>query len=469
MAATILAPAESRCKGHEVLVAGTALQDRGGVADGLARGRVRRSGPALVDSSTTRPVPTTTTSATATTRPGTTAVPTTGAIPTTTGLPVTTGQTGPAGAPLTFRRLTIPLGRGWRAGGGGDHVEVATSRACRRSAGRVDCPGFLLLGPSQIAIASELAPTTRTRSGTRAAGWRAAQDRDGLAEVTPSKPAKRGVAKVGGKDAVYREWRVDCVDARTGEPEASYTQRVWYLKASRILVVDEWSTPGLATPWPRPGSGDPGRSAGGGAQPAGQAGRLGVVPAAAAVERLGVERPGLVAGGQGDPAPVLEAPGAGQGLVEVGADGQAAVAGQQHRRCAPEAAAARPASARPPPGPGRPRTRPAPPSRRTRAAAAARPGGAEGGDRRRLQPADGPHPGPGGGATARCSRLQRPMLGHAANHPPALVQLQRVRRLHLAQRREGGREQPPPTGGGDPGGDVAEGVDEAEAGQDPGD
>ena len=131
------------------------------------------SGPALVDSSTTRPVdhhrghlhdPA-----------RTTAVPTTGAIPTTTGrVPVTTGQTGPAGAPLTFRRLTIRLGRGWRAGGGGDHVEVATSRACRRSAGRVDCPGFLLLGPSQIAIASELAPTTRTRSGTRAAGSRAA-------------------------------------------------------------------------------------------------------------------------------------------------------------------------------------------------------------------------------------------------------------------------------------------------------
>jgi hypothetical protein len=151
------------------------------------------SGPALVDSSTTRPVPTT--AATATTRPGTTAVPTTGAIPTTTGrVPVTTGQTGPAGAPLTFRRLTIRLGRGWRAGGGGE-----------------GCP----------------------------------QDRDGLAEVTPTKPAKRGVAKVGGKDAVYREWRVSCVDARTGEPEASYTQRVWYLKASKILVVDEWSTPGL--------------------------------------------------------------------------------------------------------------------------------------------------------------------------------------------------------------------------------
>ena len=202
------------------------------------------SGPALVDSSTTRPVPTTTT---ATTRPGTTAVPTTGAIPTTTGrVPVTTGQTGPAGAPLTFRRLTIRLGRGWRAGGGGDQVEVATSRACRRSAGRVDCPGFLMLGPTQIAIASELTPYDPDQVWHPGSGVEGCpQDRDGLAEVTPTKPAKRGVAKVGGKDAVYREWRVSCVDARTGEPEASYTQRVWYLKASKILVVDEWSTPGL--------------------------------------------------------------------------------------------------------------------------------------------------------------------------------------------------------------------------------
>jgi hypothetical protein len=206
------------------------------------------SGPALVDSSTTRPVPTTAATATATTRPGTTAVPTTGAIPTTTGrVPVTTGQTGPAGAPLTFRRLTIRLGRGWRAGGGGDQVEVATSRACRRSAGRVDCPGFLLLGPSQIAIASELAPYDPDQVWHPGSGVEGCpQDRDGLAEVTPTKPAKRGVAKVGGKDAVYREWRVSCVDARTGEPEAGYTQRVWYLKASKILVVDEWSTPGLS-------------------------------------------------------------------------------------------------------------------------------------------------------------------------------------------------------------------------------
>jgi hypothetical protein len=205
------------------------------------------SEPALVDSATTRPVPTTG-AATSTTAPAATAPTTTRGIPTTTGrVPLTTDQTGPAGAPLTFRRLTIRLGKGWRAGGGGDHVEVATSRACRRSAGRVDCPGFLLLGPSQIAIASQLAPYDPDQVWHPGAGVEGCpEDRDGLAEEPPAKPAKKGVAKVGGKDAVYREWRIGCVDARTGEPEAGYTQRVWYLERSGILVVDEWSTPGLA-------------------------------------------------------------------------------------------------------------------------------------------------------------------------------------------------------------------------------
>ena len=204
------------------------------------------SGPALVDSSTTRPVPTTAV-ATSTTRSGTTAAPTTEAIPTTTGrVPLTTGQTGPAGRPLTFRGLTMRLRGPWRAGGGGDHVEVVTGRACRRSAGGVDCPGFLLLGPSQIAIASELAPFDPEKVWHPGAGVEGCpQDRDGLAETTPSRPARRGTAKVGGKDAVYREWRIRCVDARTGKPEAGYLQRVWYLKPAGILVVDEWSTPGL--------------------------------------------------------------------------------------------------------------------------------------------------------------------------------------------------------------------------------
>jgi hypothetical protein len=204
------------------------------------------SGPELVDSATTRPVPTNSV-ATSTTRPGTSGPITTGGIPTTTSrVPVTTAQLGPAGQPLKFRGLTLRLPKPWRAGGGGDHVTVTTGRPCRRSAGGVDCPGFLLLGPSQIAIASELAPFDPDKAwhpGTGVEGC--PQDRDGLVEVIPTRPAKRGTAKVGDRDAVHREWRIGCADATTGKPETAYRQRVWYLKPSGILVVDEWSTPGL--------------------------------------------------------------------------------------------------------------------------------------------------------------------------------------------------------------------------------
>jgi hypothetical protein len=204
------------------------------------------SGPELVDSATTRPVPTASV-ATTTTRPGTSGPTTTRGIPTTTSrVPVTTARLGAAGKPLTFRGLTLRLRGPWRAGGGGDHVTVATGKPCRRSAGGVDCPGFLLLGPSQIAIASGLAPYDPDKAwhpGTGVEGC--PQDRDGLVEVVPAGPAKRGTAKVGGRDAVHREWRIGCADAATGKPETVYRQRVWYLERPGILVVDEWSTPGL--------------------------------------------------------------------------------------------------------------------------------------------------------------------------------------------------------------------------------
>jgi hypothetical protein len=252
MTTRLAAGAESRDKGREVRVAKGRSRVAAALA-GLAAGcwllaGCGGSGPALVDSSTTRPVPTATAAATTGARPATSAAPTTGAIPTTTGsAPLTTAETGPAGQALRFRGLTVALRGSWRAGGGGDHVQVTTGQPCRRSVGGVDCPGFLLLGPSQIAVANELAPYDPERPWHPGAGVEGCpQDRDGLAELTPDRPAKRGQAKVGGRAAVYREWRVTCVDATTNKPKTSYLQRVWYLAAARILVVDEWSTAGLA-------------------------------------------------------------------------------------------------------------------------------------------------------------------------------------------------------------------------------
>jgi hypothetical protein len=171
--------------------------------------------------------------------------------PATSGAPSTTGRargsTGTDGR-LSFRSMTIRLPRGWRATRDGpDRVTVASGGTCRRSAGGVDCPGFLLLGPSQIAIANELGPYRPDRvwhPGTGVEGCPA--DRDRLLEQPPTRPRTHGFASVGTRQAVYSDWNIPCLDAVTLKPQTSYRQRVWYLPSSQILVVDEWSTPGLA-------------------------------------------------------------------------------------------------------------------------------------------------------------------------------------------------------------------------------
>jgi hypothetical protein len=189
---------------------------------------------------TTYPTTTTTTDATATTVAGAASRPTASTVP----------PAAPPGRPtnrrLSFRAMTLRLRAGWRATrDGADHVTVATG-ACRHGTGAVDCPGFLLLGPSQVAIANQLGPYDPERVWHPGAGVEGCPaDRDGLAEQTPRQPRRRGFARVGTRTAVYREWTVPCLDAATLKPKTSYRQRVWYLPSSRILVVDEWSTPGL--------------------------------------------------------------------------------------------------------------------------------------------------------------------------------------------------------------------------------
>jgi hypothetical protein len=220
-----------------------ALATAGGLAGcagepggGLGIATTRPTGSATDEATTT------TTPADATSRPATS-----GTHATTTTAPAG-GQAGaPVGGPLTFRVMTIRLRPGWRATrDGADQVTVATGGACHRGPGGVDCPGFLLLGPSQIAIANGLGPYDPERvwhPGTGVEGCPA--DRDGLAEQTPRRPRTRGSARVGPRTAVYREWTVPCLDAGTMKPKTGYRQRVWYLPSSGILVVDEWSTPGL--------------------------------------------------------------------------------------------------------------------------------------------------------------------------------------------------------------------------------
>ncbi|GAA2588395.1 serine/threonine-protein kinase [Actinomadura fulvescens] len=72
--------------------------------------------------------------------------------------------------------------------------------------------------------------------------------RPDLFAVQPITLVKRGLAPVGGRQAEYREWRIGCVKATSTftATDVSFVQRVWYLPQSKVLIVDEWNTPGLA-------------------------------------------------------------------------------------------------------------------------------------------------------------------------------------------------------------------------------
>ncbi|OPG06236.1 hypothetical protein [Microbispora sp. GKU 823] len=63
-----------------------------------------------------------------------------------------------------------------------------------------------------------------------------------------SKLAAKGLRQVGpGHKAYYRDWAGTCVTMSSYKVKAHYNQREWYLPTSKILVIDQWGTPGLST------------------------------------------------------------------------------------------------------------------------------------------------------------------------------------------------------------------------------
>lgn len=59
--------------------------------------------------------------------------------------------------------------------------------------------------------------------------------------------AAKGLRQVGaGHKADYRDWAGTCVTMSGYKVKAHYDQREWFLPTSKILVIDQWNTPGLS-------------------------------------------------------------------------------------------------------------------------------------------------------------------------------------------------------------------------------
>lgn len=152
--------------------------------------------------------------------------------------------------PVTFRKgLTLNLPSSWTVyGKGTDWVHVVTG-SCTRPTGGYNsaCDQFWILGPKAIELGHEVFnpytpdqpyyPATDVQPCPLNRRWGQA----------PGPLADDGLRQVGpGHKAYYRDWNFGCVSYSSGKKKASYHQREWFLPKSKILVVDQWSTPGLA-------------------------------------------------------------------------------------------------------------------------------------------------------------------------------------------------------------------------------
>ncbi|WP_345580534.1 hypothetical protein [Nonomuraea rosea] len=153
--------------------------------------------------------------------------------------------------PLKLRGgLTLYLPIRWKVYRvGSDWIRVVTGKCAKpeKGYGTPECDSFWVLGPKAIKQGNELFrpydgeepfyPATDVQLCPHNRKW---------GQVVGAARSK-GLRQVGpGHKAAYREWKATCVSYSGGGVKSRYVQREWYLPTTKILVVDQWNTPGLA-------------------------------------------------------------------------------------------------------------------------------------------------------------------------------------------------------------------------------
>ncbi|WP_188197599.1 hypothetical protein [Nonomuraea sp. SYSU D8015] len=152
--------------------------------------------------------------------------------------------------PLKLRNgLTLYIPIQWEVHRfGADVVQVVTGRCGKpKGWGTPECDAFYVLGPSAIKVGAEgWGPYTGKRPYYPASDVQPCPLNKKWGEIIGPK-VSRGLRQVGtGHKAAYNAWQARCVPYSSNATKARFTQREWYLPKSKILVVDQWSTPGLA-------------------------------------------------------------------------------------------------------------------------------------------------------------------------------------------------------------------------------
>ncbi|MEV0231143.1 hypothetical protein [Nonomuraea sp. NPDC050786] len=152
--------------------------------------------------------------------------------------------------PLKLRNgLTLYIPIQWRVyGTGTDAVQVVTGKCAKPQGwGSSKCDAFYVFGPSYIKRGAEgFGPYTGKNPFYTASDVQPCPFNPKWGEIIGPE-VTRGLRQVGeGHKAAYNAWRSTCRSYSGNKVHARFTQREWYLPKSRILVVDQWNTPGLA-------------------------------------------------------------------------------------------------------------------------------------------------------------------------------------------------------------------------------
>ncbi|TMR97273.1 hypothetical protein [Nonomuraea basaltis] len=154
--------------------------------------------------------------------------------------------------PLKLRNgLTLYIPIQWEVHRfGADVVQVVTGKCGKpKGWGTPECDAFYVLGPSYIRRGAEgFGPYTGKRPYYPASDVQPCPVNKKWGEIIGPK-VTRGLRQVGaGHKAAYNAWKSECVSfsGSTTKVRARFTQREWHLPQSKILVVDQWNTPGLS-------------------------------------------------------------------------------------------------------------------------------------------------------------------------------------------------------------------------------
>ncbi|MFF5244522.1 hypothetical protein ACFY3V_09600 [Streptosporangium sp. NPDC000095] len=147
--------------------------------------------------------------------------------------------------------LTLRIPDSWWVSGTADQLRVVTGACARPKGGyfQPKCKSFWVMGPKALKSGGE--------------GFRRYDPTQGpyypASDVAPcatnpkygqviGKAIAVGYRNIGvAHKAHYRVWPGRCVTYSGGEQKSTFKQREWYLPQSKILIIDQWATPGLAT------------------------------------------------------------------------------------------------------------------------------------------------------------------------------------------------------------------------------